>query len=82
MNKENLKRGQELSEKIEKLEGQLKTLELSNGIYDGQIGFCKENGICIGKVNIFWIDFDVLKCLAISKITKKLNEYKQEFEKL
>ena len=82
MNKENLKRGQELSEKIEKLEGQLKTLELSNGIYDGQIGFCKENGNFTGKVNSFWIDFDVLKCLAISKITKKLNEYKQEFEKL
>ena len=82
MNKENLKRGQELSDKIEKLEGQLKTLELSNGIHDGQIGFCKENGICIGKVNSFWIDFDVLKVLAINKITKKLNEYKQEFENL
>ncbi len=82
MNKENLKRGQELSDKIEKLERQLKTLELSNGIYEGQIGFCKENGICIGKVNSFWIDFDVLKALAINKITKKLNEYKQEFEKL
>ena len=82
MNKENLKRGQELSDKIEKLEGQLKTLELSNGIYDGQIGFCKENGCCIGKVNSFWIDFDVLKCLAINKITKRLEEIKKEFEAL
>ena len=82
MNKENLKRGQQLSEDIEKLEEQLKTLELSNGIYDGQIGFCKENGCCIGKINSFWIDFEVLKVLAINKITKKLNEYKQEFENL
>ena len=55
---------------------------MSNGIYDGQIGFCKENGCCIGKINSFWIDFEVLKILAINKITKKLNEYKQEFEKL
>lgn len=82
MNKENLKRGQELSEDIDKLEEQLKTLELATSIYDGQIGFCKENGSCIGKVNSFWVDFDVLKVLAIIKITKKLNEYKQEFEKL
>lgn len=82
MNKENLKRGQELSEKIEKLEEQLKILELSNGIYDGQIGFCKENGNFTGKVNSFWIDFDVLKCLAINKITKRLEEIKKEFEAL
>ena len=32
MNKENLKRGQQLSEDIEKLEEQLKTLELATGI--------------------------------------------------
>ena len=81
MNKENLKRGQQLSEDIEKLEEQLKTLELATSIYDGQIGFYKETSY-LGKVNSFWIDFEVLKVLAINKITKKLNEYKQEFEKL
>ena len=81
MNKENLKRGQQLSEDIEKLEEQLKTLELATSIYDGQIGFYKEASY-LGKVNSSWIDFEVLKVLAISKITKKLNEYKQEFEKL
>ena len=80
MNKENLKRGQELSEKIEKLEEQLKILELSNGLYDGQIGFCNKNGSFTGKVNSFWIDFDVLKRLAINKITKRLEEIKKEFE--
>ena len=81
MNKENLKRGQQLSEDIDKLEEQLKTLELATSIYDGQIGFYNGTSY-LGKVNSFWIDFEVLKVLAISKITKKLNEYKQEFEKL
>ena len=82
MNKENLKRGQELSEKIEKLEVQLETLELATSIYNGQIGFCNKNGRFTGKVNSFWIDFDVLKCLAINKITKRLEEIKKEFEAL
>lgn len=81
MNKENLKRGQQLSEDIEKLEEQLKTLELATSMYEGQIGFYKGTSY-LGKVNSFWIDFEVLKVIAISKITKKLNEYKQEFEKL
>ena len=81
MNKENLKRGQQLSEDIEKLEEQLKTLELATNMYEGQIGFYKGTS-CLGKVDSFWIDFEVLKVLAINKITKKLNEYKQEFEKL
>ena len=81
MNKENLKRGQQLSEDIEKLEEQLKTLELATSIYDGQIGFY-EGTSYLGKVNSFWIDFDVLKCLAINKITKRLEEIKKEFEAL
>ena len=79
MNKENLKRGQQLSEDIDKLEEQLKTLELATSIYEGQIGFYNGTSY-LGKVNSFWIDFEVLKVLAINKITKKLNEYKQEFE--
>ena len=81
MNKENLKRGQQLSEDIEKLEEQLKTLELATSIYEGKIGFYKGTSF-LGKIDSFWIDFEVLKVLAINKITKKLNEYKQEFEKL
>ena len=81
MNKESLKRGQQLSKDIEKLEEQLKTLEQATSIYDGQIGFYKGTSY-LGKVDSSLIDFEVLKVLAISKITKKLNEYKQEFEKL
>ena len=81
MNKENLKRGQQLSEDIEKLEEQLKTLELATNMYEVQIGFYNGTSF-LGKIDSFWIDFEVLKVLAISKITKKLNEYKQEFEKL
>ena len=81
MNKENLKRGQQLSEDIEKLEEQLKTLELATSIYEGQIGFYKETSF-LGKVNSYWLDFDVLKCLAINKITKRLEEIKKEFEAL
>lgn len=81
MNKENLKRGQQLSEDIEKLEEQLKTLELATSIYEGQIGFYKEASY-LGKVNSSWLDFDVLKCLAINKITKRLEEIKKEFEAL
>ena len=81
MNKENLKRGQQLSEDIEKLEEQLKTLELATSIYEGQIGFYKETSF-LGKVNSYWIDFDVLKCLAINKITKRLEEIKKEFKAL
>ena len=81
MNKENLKRGQQLSEDIEKLEEQLKILELATSIYEGKTGFYKGTSF-LGKIDSFWIDFEVLKVLAINKITKKLNEYKHEFEKL
>lgn len=82
MNKENLKRGQELSSSIERLENQIKSLESASKFRDQAISLCDMVGRHVGSVASCWIDFDVLKVLAISKITKKLNEYKQEFEKL
>ena len=81
MNKENLKRGQELSSSIERLENQIKSLESASDFSDQAISLCGK-GKHVGSVASCWIDFEVLKVLAISKITKKLNEYKQEFEKL
>ena len=82
MNKENLKRGQELSSSIERLENQIKSLESASKFSDQAISLYDMVGRYVGSVASCWIDFDVLKVLAISKITKKLNEYKQEFEKL
>ena len=82
MNKENLKRGQELSDNIERLERQLNVLNKATNLSSSTIRFNESVTEHAGEISASWIDFEVLKALAISKITKKLNEYKQEFEKL
>ena len=82
MNKENLKRGQELSDNIERLERQLNVLNKATNLSSSTIRFYESGVGNAGEISASWIDFDVLKVLAISKITKNLNEYKQEFEKL
>ena len=82
MNKENLKRGQELSDNIERLERQLNVLNKATNLSSSAIRLYESGVGDAGEISASWIDFEVLKVLAISKITKKLNEYKQEFEKL
>lgn len=82
MNKENLKRGQELSGNIERLERQLNVLNKATNLSSGTIGFYESGTGNVGEISASWIDFDVLKCLAINKITKRLEEIKKEFEAL
>lgn len=82
MNKENLKRGQELSGNIERLERQLNVLNKATNLSSSTIGFYESGTGNVGEISASWIDFDVLKCLAINKITKRLEEIKKEFEAL
>ncbi len=82
MNKENLKRGQELSDNIERLERQLNVLNKATNLRSTTIGFYESGTGNVGEISASWIDFDVLRCLAINKITKRLEEIKEEFEAL
>lgn len=81
MTNEQLDKGQELSHKIEILEKQLKRW--------GKAIRITGNEICVTDsdedksiVHVNYIDFNVMKTLAIAAIEKELNELKNEFEKL
>lgn len=87
MNKEQLQKGKQLAENIEKLEAQLEGWKVGDCFSYETISIymkAKENITSrhLDKLQTKYIDFSVVKAIAISRIEKELNELKTEFEKL
>ena len=86
MNNEQLKKGKELSEKIERIETQIQKWEDATGIFG--ISFTKAKYSWdvkthdIQNVETYPIDFNVLKTLSLKNLEEKLQEVKKEFENL
>ena len=86
MDNEQLKKGKELSEKIERIESQIQKWEDATGIFG--ISFTKAKNSWdtktqdIQDVQTYPIDFNILKTLSLKNLEEKLSEAKKEFEKL
>lgn len=85
MTNEQLENGKKLAEEIKKMEAQLAGWKYSTGFHYQTITLSANvegNARTFDKMNPAYIDFEVLKTLAIARIEKELNELKTEFEKL
>ena len=86
MNNEQLKKGKELSEKIERIETQIKKWEDATGIFGISFTKVKDSWVTktqdIQNVETYPIDFNVLKTLSLKNLEEKLQEVKKEFENL
>ena len=81
MTREQLFKGVELSKEISNLEEQLSTWKRANRFSDNEARLIDDKGYRCTTTTIY-VDFNVLKTLTISNIEKKLNELKDEFQKL
>lgn len=85
MNHEKLKKANDLSEKIEKVEEERDKWNTSSGPnYLGIMTCRRANNLReqAESVNLDYVDFEVLKTLALSKINKRLAELQSEFDNL
>lgn len=83
MTNEQLQNGAKLAEKIGALELQLEGWKRATRFtYDNVTLYSKGDNLSFDKIKTSYIDFDVMKTLAIARIEKELNELKTEFENL
>lgn len=83
MTNEQLQNGAKLAEKIGALEAQLEGWKRAIRFpYDYVTLYSKGDDRSFDKIKTSYIDFDVMKTLAIARIEKELNELKIEFENL
>ena len=87
MTEEQLRNGQNLIDKINRLEKRIAVWNKSTGIhhltisYPGERYSCQEEIYDDGYVSDY-IDFDVIKTLVLSNMNKRLNELKEQFQNL
>lgn len=87
MTEEQLKKGQNLIDKINRLEKRIAIWNKSTGIHYFTISYpderysCQEETYEDGYVSDY-IDFDVIKTLVLSNMNKRLDELKEQFRKL
>ena len=83
MNIEQLKKGNELSEKIKRIEVQINKWKEARGVFE--ITFTNKEFMQtedIRNVETFPIDFDVLKTLSLKTLEEVFERTKKEFEEL
>lgn len=83
MNNEQLKKGNELLEKIGRISAQIEILTNHNGIFSINLSNCAK-GSTSGTHNFQakYFDFDVMKTLAMKRLENELLEAKEEFKNL
>lgn len=82
MTEEKLKRGQELLERIEELSRQKKIWEISKGFASITLREEKDYRSYENNVTTSFINFDETKLLVLAKIQKRIDELRDEFDKL
>lgn len=80
MTNEQLQNGIRMAEEIKYLEKQLERWNEAIRFSNSSISLFDSK--CRVEVETKYIDFDVVKALAISKIEKRLKEVKEQFENL
>jgi hypothetical protein len=78
MTKEQASKGFDLIQEIDKVEKELNSWEESCKLID----ITTASNTRRYGVNIDWVDFDVVKSIAIGKIKKRLKELNDEFKAL
>ena len=78
MTKEQASKGFDLTQEIDKVEKELNSWEESYKFID----ITTASNTRRYGVNIDWVDFDVVKSIAIGKIKKRLKELNDEFKAL
>lgn len=87
MTEEQLKKGQDLIEKIKKLEKRIEIWNKSTGIdrlvllYPSERYSCQSE-TCEDYNTSAYIDFDIIKTFVLSNMNKRLNELKEQFQNL
>lgn len=87
MTEEQLKEGQDLIDKIKRLEKKIKiwnkSIEINHLVlsYPSEIYSCQSETYEDCNVSAY-IDFDVIKTLVLSNMNKRLNELKEQFQDL
>lgn len=87
MTEKQLKEGQDLIDKIKKLEKRIEIWNKSTEIHHLVLSYPGERYSCQSETyedyNVSsYIDFDVIKTLVLSNMNKRLNELKAQFENL
>lgn len=86
MDLEKLAKANDLKNKIEKVESQIEKWEGANGIFNISLTKTANSWEVqthdFNNIELYPIDFEVLKTLALKKLNNKLSELKTEFENL
>lgn len=87
MTEKQLKEGQDLIDKIKKLEKRIEIWNKSTEIHHLVLSYPGERYSCQSETyedyNVSsYIDFDVIKTLVLSNMNKRLTELKEQFENL
>lgn len=84
MTTEKVERANQLLEWIRKLENQRSRWESSKSIYKLELSTATERcrSEIIQEVDKYWVNFEDLKLLAISRISKRIEELQIEFDNL
>lgn len=83
MTNEQLKNGARLAEQIGALEAQLDGWKRATRFtYDNVTLYSKGDNQSFDRIKTSYIDFEVMKTLAIARIEKELSELKTKFENL
>lgn len=87
MTEEQLKKGQDLIDKIKKLEKRIEIWNKSTKIHNLVLSYPSERFSYQDETyedyNVYaYIDFDVIKTLVLSNMNKRLNELKAQFQNL
>lgn len=83
MTNEQLKNGARLAEQIGALEAQLNGWKRATRFtYDNVTLYSKGDNQSFDRIKTSYIDFEVMKTLAIARIEKELSELKTKFENL
>lgn len=84
MTTEQLQNGTKLAGEIEHLETQLAGWKVAERFTYQCVNLYvpSQGGRQLDKIETKYVDFEVVKAIAIARIEKELNELKQQFEKL
>lgn len=87
MTEKQLTEGQNLIDKIKKLEKRIEIWNKSTGIHQLVLSYPSERYSCQSETYedysvSAYIDFDVIKTLVLSNMNKRLNELKEQFQNL